>query len=281
MNMTPMQLNRFINEPAERYHAQAGKFLSSHLLADFRKCPLLYHRKRAGLIPDVDRPAYLVGRAAHTVILEGTNVYHGSYAVGGPVNLKTGKPFGTETKAWAEWAATQCGREVLTRDQHTLVTKMADGVKRHEDAQELLASGFAEGVVRTRYCDRPCQIRLDWFNPHVGIVDLKTTDDLQWFEADSRRYGYVHQMAFYRAVLAKVIGLVMPVYFIAVEKKEPFRAGVWRVMDDLLCSAQAENEAAIGRLLRCEESGQRTRWSGCGHDTSQEQLSVHGDRTFS
>jgi hypothetical protein len=38
-------------------------------------------------------------------------------------------------------------------------------------------------------------------------VDLKTCDDLTWFEADSRRYGYAHQLAFYRAVLKKALGI--------------------------------------------------------------------------
>ena len=60
-------------------------------------------------------------------------------------------------------------------------------------------------------------------------MDLKTCDDLTWFEADARKLGYLHQMAFYRAVLAQVLdGLLVPVHIIAVEKKEPFRCGVWR-----------------------------------------------------
>ena len=54
-----------IREPADVYHAKSRQFLSSHKLADFRRCPLLYRRKQLGLIDDVDRPAYLVGRAAH------------------------------------------------------------------------------------------------------------------------------------------------------------------------------------------------------------------------
>ena len=69
------------------------------------------------------------------------------------------------------------------------------------------SEGEAEGVVRAKYCDLPCQIRMDWFDAHQGIVDLKTCDDLTWFEADARRYGYAHQLAFYRAVLAQVIGM--------------------------------------------------------------------------
>jgi hypothetical protein len=45
------------------------------------------------------------------------------------------------------------------------------------------------------------------------------------------------------------------VYFVAVEKREPHRTGVWRVSDDTLAIAQQENEAAIGRLQRSLETG--------------------------
>jgi hypothetical protein len=251
-----MDVAFLIREPAEVYHAKAGEYLSSHQLANFRKCPLLYHRKRCGLIHDEDRPAYLVGRAAHTVILEGLEVFHQTYAVGGPVNPKTGQPYGSSTKAWAEWAEAQ-GKPVLTTEHYNLVMRMAEGVKENAEAQGLLGDGVAEGVVRTEYCGVACQIRMDWWNPQRGIVDLKTADDLQWFEADARRYGYAHQLAFYRAVLAQVIGVWKPVFLIAVEKKEPHRCGVWRVSDDTLSIAQQENEAAIRRLRQCTSLG---RW---------------------
>jgi RNA polymerase sigma-70 factor (ECF subfamily) len=46
-----------LREPPEVYHAKAGEYLSSHLLADFRRCPQLYFRKRCGLVPHEDRPA--------------------------------------------------------------------------------------------------------------------------------------------------------------------------------------------------------------------------------
>jgi RNA polymerase sigma factor (sigma-70 family) len=249
------EVNFIVREPAEVYHAKTGEYLTSHLLADFRKCPLLYHRKREGLIRSSgDCPAYLVGRAAHTVILEGDDAFHQQYAVGGPVNPQTGLPYGSGTKAWNEWAKEQ-GKDVLTDQQHALITSMAASVKRHAEAQQLLRQGIAEGVIRNAYCNVNCQIRMDWFDPHLGIADLKTCDDLTWFEADARRYGYVHQLAFYRAVLAQVIGLYVPVHLIAVEKKEPFRCGVWRLSPEVLASAQCENEQAIDRLKNCAESG--------------------------
>jgi hypothetical protein len=249
-------LNFLVHEPPEAYHSQAGEYLSSHQLADFCRSPLLYHRKRIGLIADEDRPAYLLGRAAHTLILEGRPRFDEQYAVGGPVNPKTGNVYGSNTKAFAGWAKAQ-GKPVLTHEQFNLLLQMHLGISRNENANRLLAEGVAEGVVRAEYCDLPCQIRMDWLNPNRGIVDLKTCDDLAWFEADARRYAYVPQMAFYRAVLAEVIGRQLPIYLIGVEKKEPFRCGVWQVSDEVLGIAQRDNERAIERFKRCEATN---RW---------------------
>jgi len=242
-----------IRESAEVYHTKASEYLTSHQLADFRRCPLLYRKKKLGLVEDEDRPAYLVGRALHTLALEGDEAFGKEYAVGGPVNPRTGELYGANTKAFAEWAAQQ-GKPVLTMQQCERVERMAEGVRGHGLARDLLSEGTPEGVVRAEYCQMPCQIRMDWFDPHRGIVDLKTCDDLDWFEADARRYGYVHQVAFYQAVLSQVISVNQPVYFVAVEKKEPYRCGVWKVHEDVLAQARRENEAAIERLRRCMAS---------------------------
>ena len=241
-----------IQESAEAYHAKTGEYLTSHLLADFCRCPLLYHRKRQGLVAErEDRPAYLVGRAAHTVILEGEGAFSLRYAVGGPVNPQTGLPFGPQTKAAQQWAKDQ-KKEIITAEQLYVVIRMADSVRRHSSASQLLASGYPERVVRSRYCSQPCQIRMDWFDPHVGITDLKTCDDLDWFEADARVYHYVNQLAFYRGVLATVIGLYVPCHFIAVEKKEPFRCGVWLVSPSVMAAAQHRNESFMQALGVCQ-----------------------------
>jgi len=241
-------------EPADQYHAQAGRFLSSHQLLDFIKCPWLHRKKSLGLIEDTDSPAYLLGRAAHVRIVEGRDVYETAFALGGPINPKTGKPYGSATKAFAEWAQAQ-GRPVLSHEQVELIEQMASGVAQNSEAVDLLLYGRSEGVVRADYCGAPCQVRIDWVHPHRGIVDFKTCDDLTWFESDARRYGYHRQVAFYRSVLAQVLdGLLAPVHLVAVEKKEPFRCGVWQVSEDTLAIAQRENEAAIRRLCYCREN---------------------------
>ena len=56
MKKTKADYPCFADIPAEQYHQDArdGKFLSSHLLGDFRKCPLTYHQKMTGVIPPQD-----------------------------------------------------------------------------------------------------------------------------------------------------------------------------------------------------------------------------------
>lgn len=241
-------------EPAELYHSQRDKYLSSHQLIDFMKCPLLHHKKRMGTIQDQETTSFLVGHAAHVRILEGRDAYEQRFAIGGPINPTTGNPYGSLTKKFSEWKDRQ-NKPVLTFEQADLVEQMAHGVAINDYAVDLILNGVAEGVARADYSGVPCQIRLDWLNPNRGIVDLKTCDDLTWFEADARRYRYPNQMAFYQAVLKEAIGEYIPVYLIAVEKKEPFRCGVWRVSDDCLAMARQDNEAAIERLKSCLNKG--------------------------
>jgi len=219
-----VDLRFLIREPAEVYHARSKDYLTAHALNDFRRCPLLYRRKELGLIPERDSAAYLIGRAAHTLILEGRQRYEREYAIGGPINPRTGQPYGERTKAFAEWAERQ-NRPVLSDTQAALVEQMAAAVGDHLFARELLAEGVAEGVVRCEYAGHRCQARIDWINPidGRGIVDLKTADELDSLELAAKALGYIHQLAFYRSLVAQVSGHVLPVHIVAVEKREPLK----------------------------------------------------------
>ncbi len=249
-----VDLSFLITEPAAVYHASRKDHLSSHVLADFRRCPKLYRRKQLGLVPERDSAAYALGRAAHVLILEGRERFEAEFAVGGPINPKTGQPFGTQTKAFAEWASS-VGKPVLSDLDAALLEQMRAGVHDHVFARELLRSGVAEGVVRAEYGGVPCQARIDWINPvdGRGIVDLKTCSDLDEFERDLHRYGYVHQMAFYRELVVEACGVELEVHLVAIEKREPYRCGVWQLSRRLLDRAADENVAAIDELKRCRE----------------------------
>jgi hypothetical protein len=201
-------------------------------------------------VHEEERAAFIIGRAAHCRVLEGDEEFRRRFAIGGPINPKTGKSFGQDTKAYAEWAAT-IGKPAISQDIADLCERLAQAVHEHAEAAALLAEGQAEGVVRTEYGGVTSQIRIDWTHPERGIIDLKTVDDLDWLEMQARSFGYGHQLAFYRAILGAVAGRKPDVHIIAVEKKEPFRVGVWRFSDPVLDSAARENLAAIERMQIC------------------------------
>lgn len=249
-----MGLSFLIREPASVYHAKAREHLSSHALGDFRRCPVLFRRKEQGLIAQPDTKAYQVGRAAHVLILEGRERFKAEYTVGGPVNPKTGLPFGPTTKAFKAWAG-RCGKEVLGDADSAVVEQMAASVKAHIFARELLADGVPEGVVRVEYAGHSCQGRFDWLNPveDRGLVDLKTCQDLDGFEGQVETFGYTNQLAFYRALLREACGRTLQVHVIAVEKREPFRCGVWRMCEAVLEHARIQNERAMAELARCRD----------------------------
>ena len=242
----------FIQEPDEVYHAQAAHYLSSHQLMDFIKCPFLHHQKKLGHVVEKETEAYRVGKAAHVRILEGREAFQERYCLDWPCNAD-GEPMDGRTKAVKEWKARQTQYPIQPKDG-AMIEQMAMGVGMNTAGVELIAYGLAEGVVRVDYCGLACQIRIDWFNPQHGIVDLKTCDDLTYFEADARRYRYLTQLAYYQAVLKEAAGSLVPVFLIAVEKKAPFRTGVWRLSDECLAMTRRDNEAAIERLkvCRCE-----------------------------
>jgi hypothetical protein len=241
---------KLIKEPFQEYLSKQKDYLSSHRLADFRRCPLLYQKRKLGLIEDKQTTAFLVGRAAHTLILEGLETFISQYGCG-PVNEKTGAQYGQGTKAWADWEKTN-EKTGLTTDQSILLFEMQHSIKNHPLAKTLLHGGIAEGVVRGTYHDVPCQGRIDYWRAGE-FIDFKTCDDLNWFEADAKRYGYFHQLAFYRALLRDILEQKeVAIFLIAAEKKEPYRSGVFRVGEGALMQCEKENREAMERLLYCE-----------------------------
>lgn len=247
-----------IQEPHEAYHAKTGKeFLSSHMLGAFIRCPLEYHQRITGTWENKDSKAYALGRAAHTMILEGVPQYDKEYSYASPpINPETEKPYGATAAPYKAFVAEveATGKTLLTQAQHCLILEMAKSVMQHKQAMTLLEKGVAEAVVECTYGGTLIHTRMDWLNPERGMVDLKTCDNLTNFEMDARRFNYINQLAFYRSALSLKAYQNVPVYMIAVEKRPPFRCGVWRVDPHALHQAHLQNHAAIGRLLTCERT---------------------------
>ena len=244
--------NALFEEPAEVYHGKRREYMSSHQLADFRKCPYLWQQTHAGHIVKPDRPAFALGRAAHVLILEGRERFDAEYQIGGgPVNPKTDKPFGSTSARYLDWLSEQ-SHTVLSESDGALIENLYRGVQRNAEARLLLNTGSAERVTRATCHGVECQIRVDWYNPVAGFVDFKTCDDLTWFETDARRYQYIHQVAFYRMVLLAAGITVHGVHIIAVEKRAPYRCGVWSIDAETLRVADQENGEALRKFAECK-----------------------------
>lgn len=260
--------------PADEYHAatKRNEYTTSHRLNQFRRCPALYKKIIDGEIVEGDTAAFQLGRATHTLILEGDERFSAEFAVSdGPTNEKTSKPYGKATKAYQDWAAEQT-QPVIGTEDYTLILKMRDAVHAHAVAADLLKSGIAEGTVRTTWNGEPVQARLDWFDPERNIiVDLKTCNDADRFGYDIRDFGYVPQLGFYAKCVSLARGDKIGVgpqtpdcYLVAVEKKEPYRVSVTQICsitrDDAIYNHMGgetwrdDCDAMLAELQSCREA---------------------------
>jgi len=251
-------LEAFIVEPFSDYLAKSKDYLTSHQLADFRRSPILYKRKKDGLIPRKPTAAMKLGTALHSLLLEGEDVFKAQYnPADGPINPKTEKPYGTDTIKHDDWLKTQDqSKEIISKADYSFVSTMTDTVRDHKLASDLLSTGVVERVIRTEIEGVACQSRFDWYNTdYKAIVDVKTCVNLDRFERQVRSFGYVYQLAFYcqDAYLALLTGYPRA-YIIGIEKEEPFRCGVWQIETPALDMAMEENLEAIERLKDCQRT---------------------------
>lgn len=229
-------------EPQHEYHRQRGLYLTSHLLIEAFRSPAEFIQNFRE--PRTDTTSLYFGRAAHVWLLEGETVFRQQYVVGGPVNPKTGKTFGTTSKTFKEWAGTQL-LPAVTPEELALIQRMAQSVKRHRVAQQLLASGKPELTGRGEIEGVPCQVRLDWLTPCNRIVDYKTTSSLATFAVDCEQYGYLIQQAFYRQVTRELTGEPCECYLLIAEKTDEAPSVVWQLDDALLDEQEEKNRAKI------------------------------------
>lgn len=215
-----------LTEPSDVYHAKSAQYMTSHGLRLFARCPRTFHLRQTGQLPQPeDTKAYTIGRAAHVLILEGRQRYEADFAIGGPINPKTGNPYGEQTKAFAEWVEQQA-KAVLSDSMAATVEEMAASVRGKFPRFGRLGEGVAEGVVRGELRGVLCQARIDWTDSNT-LAELKTCNDLDYFESDLETYGYPQQVVFYASMMPHLptIGIA------AVEKSPPYRCGTWRLSD--------------------------------------------------
>lgn len=225
-----------------------GTFIDGQTLALFRKCPLSFKLKTDGELEWEDYTDYDFVHAARCLILEGPAAFATKYMVSdGPLD-DDGLPRSKFHPRYIEWLSKQ-SKPVVSTENFQTIMKMRDSIVAHEGAKILLSEGRPDSTIRMVYEDVPCQVHLDWFSEWHGIVELVICDKLDYY-ASSLSFDDDHKrsLALQRAMLSAAGGAEVPVSIIAVEKKAPYRCGVWSVDVELLDKLSLENEQTLAKL---------------------------------
>jgi|HubBroStandDraft_2_1064218.scaffolds.fasta_scaffold04375_10 hypothetical protein len=247
------------DEPADVYHST--DCVGSHRLNDLSPYPLLFQKRwvTKEIPPDPPSPAMNFGAYFHCLSLEGESVAISRFPVA-PTNIdrrtKEGK------RAWEDFTMQHVGKTIIQEDDRDLAWRMVKAIREKPSAVALLAQGKPEVTFRHKMASFSIQARVDWFRAADGptepvIMDVKTVETLADFDHHFLKYGYYRQAAFYRLVVAKLLGIetFQPQFlYLVVEKSEPFQVAI-RVPDaNSLSIGTQEVMADLQRLKTCYET---------------------------
>lgn len=217
------------------------------------------HFKHARDTPDPsETDSKRFGTGAHALLLEPARF--ATDVVPAPINEKTGAPYGSGTKAWAEYAARYPGKIVLTGDEIDAMRALSAAVFEDEDAAALLRiDGGMSEVCMVWDCPVTglrCKGRVDRWIPRpekmVLRVDVKTTRSAEWgaFGRSMVEYGYHTQEAFY-ARGAAALGYRSRGYIIAVESEAPHGINVAPIDVETMTQADSIVGEWLARVKKC------------------------------
>lgn len=207
-----------------------------------------------------DSPARAAGRAAHALTL-GTElaVWDGT--------TDTGRAKPRNGKEWDAFKAKHAGKDIVNAREYAAAKAIADAVKAHPRASELI---YAPGALREHevewtYRGRKCVSHIDVDHPGVHVADLKCLKDGN--PASVQRtaiWSYYHaQLAMYDMAVESLGRPVPKRYLIVVENTEPFPVTVMPLSAGALEAGRALVASWFEKLLACEAA---MSWPGYAQD---------------
>lgn len=222
------------------------------------KSPMHFHDAP----PDKETDSKVFGVGFHEMMLEPARF--AARVVMSPINEKTGKPFGRDTKAWAEFAALRPGKLILTPEEMDQIVAMRARITSHPEASLFFdpASGAMFEVCIVWDCPITglrCKGRVDVWVPRpnqmVARLDLKTTADAstEEFGRSIVKYGYHTQDAFYemgcKALGHDSYGLLLPI-----ESDAPHAMQLAPIEGDTLAAGRHIVEGWLRTVKHCRET---------------------------
>ena len=218
--------------PAQAYHDSPG--VSSTALRSVLKCDqLARHREMYPL----NTKALTFGEAVHTAVLEPATYRRRYGLMTESGNTKAGR----EQKA----GFLRLNKEVLSKGDAEACDGIAISVRQHPAAGRLLDTKQGDVRVESSFYGKHeptglvTRCRCDLIatgGDNDRIVDLKTTEDAseESFMRSVVKYGYHIQAAYYRGIVEQVLGVRLPFYFVAVEKKAPYLVQVFELDEEAM-----------------------------------------------
>ncbi|MDE2104588.1 MAG: PD-(D/E)XK nuclease-like domain-containing protein, partial [Patescibacteria group bacterium] len=155
--------------------------------------------------------------------------------------------------------------QAIGADDYKLAWRMVEAIREKPSLVALLdpTKGKPEVTFRCQMKHFQLQCRVDWWVESTYLdVNVKTIDRLAEFDRHFINYGYYKGAAFYRAVIAKVLG-VEPSQpqsaFLVVEKQEPWQAVIREPDAQALQIGWQEVERLLMKLKGCFEAND---WPG-------------------
>ena len=268
--------------PIDAYHGIeicAGPSISSSGLVNISHvmggCPARYWWDST-LNPDreeVDTEALRIGRAVHTLVLEGMDMFNKRFALlGEGMDLRSAA--GKARKAEIEAA----GQVMLRWDDFKKIQAMAVALDKHPRAKLVFTDGAPEKTLawQDEITGVWLRARPDWLPAAPAFIpDLKSAADASRlaFEKAVWDYGY-HMKIAHVCDGIRTLGLGDPqaAYFVVQEKKAPFLCAVYALNSEALEWGAVQNRAAIETFARCLE---RNYWPGYAETVQEINLPVY------
>lgn len=256
--------------PAKQYHAM--NLCSASRLRTLSNLTPLHLRHELDSGEERASLEMRMGTALHTLVLEGDEAFAAQYAIGGPINEATGKPFGSATNKFAEWQSQQMlKRGVVDCFNHydgEAIRRMANAIWAHEDAARFLrACRERELTVVGELHGTMCKGRIDGYGVLDGeeiVIDLKTTSretSPTAFERVIAEKGYDIQASMYEHLLFAHQRPVKHTIFIAAESEPPYAVACYRMRNDTLTLMEQYLPLLIEQYTACDRGND---WPGWG-----------------
>lgn len=208
-----------------------------------------------------------LGTAAHTLLFEPERFK----PIPPPINPKTGNPFGSDTKAWAEYESHHPGALIMSDDEARATRDQVSAIKAHRTLGPPMTDPSGLNEVTLVWDDEKtgvrCKAKLDRYVPGFGALDLKTVDitigaDGGAFARQAINLSYHSAQAFYQRGM-KACGIPdLTFVFAVIESARPFGIKVYEIGDETLKCGRALISEWLDDLAKATKTGE---WR-CYHD---------------